>query len=193
MLHSSLTNSICIPLLSQLVSPDSSNYHLARRWYKTITDWLTSPEMGYVAGKNEPCVFTHPVTGHTLTLFVDDILCRGSKQVSEDFYAKLAARFDVKAPHWLTEESSLIFTGLKVSQFSEDGIGYYSVDQGEDMIDFLEGKGLSDAAPRSSPMPDKAKLEEPELVSDVEATWCRSAAVYNHGFYQKSMGSRLLK
>lgn len=57
--------------------------------------------MGHVAGVNEPCVFHHPVTGHILTLFVDDILSRGSREVSEAFYDKLASKFEVKDPNYL--------------------------------------------------------------------------------------------
>ena len=59
-----------------------------RAWYDTIRGWLQD-EMGYVRGENEPCLFVHPVTGHTVVLFVDDFLCRGSRIDSEKFYESL--------------------------------------------------------------------------------------------------------
>ncbi len=37
-------------------------------------------------GRNEPCVFKHPVTGLIVVLFVDDIITRGMPDVTNEFY-----------------------------------------------------------------------------------------------------------
>ena len=44
-------------------------------WHRTLVQWLVSE--GFTQGKNDPCVFTHPVTQLTLAVVVDDILVRG--------------------------------------------------------------------------------------------------------------------
>ena len=41
-------------------------------WHRTLVQWLVSE--GFTQGKNDPCVFTHPVTQLTLAVVVDDIL-----------------------------------------------------------------------------------------------------------------------
>jgi hypothetical protein len=69
----------------QLRGPVYGQRNAPRAWYSTVTQWIVQ-EMGYKQGKNEPCLFVHPVTPHRVVLFCDDFLCRGSKEVSEGFY-----------------------------------------------------------------------------------------------------------
>ena len=106
-----------------------------REWYTTVTAWMI--QMGYTHGRNEPCLFVHPVSGHRVVLFSDDFLCRGSKEVSEQFYAALSERFECKDPSWLSEGSPMTFTGMDIKQFTEGGKVMYSMDQGRDMREFL--------------------------------------------------------
>ena len=45
-------------------------------WYRTLSAWLTSAEMGFVGGFNDPCVFVQPSTGLKVAL---DSLALGSR------------------------------------------------------------------------------------------------------------------
>ena len=47
---------------------------------------------------------------HRVALFCDDFLCRGSREVSEEFYRALSARFDCKEPEFLELGDKLVFT-----------------------------------------------------------------------------------
>ena len=62
--------------------------------------------------------------------------------MSEKFYAALADRFECKDPSWLSEGSPMTFTGMDIKQFTEGGKVRYSMDQGRDMRESLEAKGL---------------------------------------------------
>ena len=96
------------------------------------------------------------MTGHRIVLFYDDFLCIGSKEVSEQFYAALSERFECKDPSWLSEGSPMTFTGMNIKQFTEGGKVMYSMDQGRDMREFLEAKGLGAEKLRQKPMADTA-------------------------------------
>jgi hypothetical protein len=87
----------------QLRGPIYGQRSAPRTWNKTLTKWLTDPEcsvdgdgceadsdavvanggdtewslgrgMEYIQARNYPCLFTHPVTGHQLVVWVGDIL-----------------------------------------------------------------------------------------------------------------------
>ena len=85
-------------------------------WYTTLKTWLCDPKgQGFVAGKNDPCMFVNPRTGLRLAIVVDDIICRGSKEATEMFYRDLGSRFDIKDPTYLTQDNSLKYTGFDIS------------------------------------------------------------------------------
>ena len=156
----------------QLRGPVYGQRSAPREWYKTVTAWMI--QMGYKQGRNEPCLFVHPVTAHRVVLFCDDFLCRGSKEVSEQFYAALSERFECKDPSWLSEGSPMTFTGMDIRQFTEGGKVMYSMDQGRDMREFLEAKGLGAEKLRQNPMADKAMLTDTAEISENLQSWCRS-------------------
>ena len=156
----------------QLRGPVYGQRSAPREWYKTVTAWMI--QMGYKQGRNEPCLFVHPVTEHRVLLFCDDFLCRGSKEVSEQFYAALAKRFECKDPSWLSEGSPMTFTGMDIKQFTEGGKVRYSMDQGRDMREFLEAKGLGAEKLRQNPMADKTVLTDTTEISENLQSWCRS-------------------
>ena len=154
-----------------------------RAWYTTVTQWLVDPEgMGYEQGKNEPCLFVHPVTQHRIVLFCDDFLCRGSREVSERFYAALAERFECKDPDWLSVDSTLTFTGMDISEVAEAGGTVYRMDQTRDLRDFLTVKGLGGERPRENPIGDKSVLADGEVVCENLQSWCRSVIGGLHYF-----------
>ena len=157
----------------QLRGPVYGQRSAPRAWYSTVTQWLVQ-QMGYKQGKNEPCLFVHPVTQHRIVLFCDDFLCRGSREVSERFYAALAERFECKDPTWLSVEGPMTFTGMDISMYTEGAQLMYSMGQGRDMGDFLHAKGLGEEKLRENPMADKTVLTDPEEISENLQSWCRS-------------------
>ena len=68
----------------QMTGPVYGQRSAPGAWYSTVTQWLVQ-QMGSKQGKNEPCLFIHPITQHRVVLFRDDFLRRGSKDVSERF------------------------------------------------------------------------------------------------------------
>ena len=167
----------------QLRGPVYGQRSAPRAWYTTVTQWLVDPEgMGYEQGKNEPCLFVHPVTQHRIVLFCDDFLCRGSREVSERFYAALAERFECKDPDWLSVDSTLTFTGMDISEVAEAGGTVYRMDQTRDLRDFLTVKGLGGERPRENPIGDKSVLADGEVVCENLQSWCRSVIGGLHYF-----------
>ena len=144
-----------------------------RAWYSTVSEWLVD-EMGYKQGRNEPCVFRHPETDHRIVLFCDDFLCRGSRTVSEQFYAALADKFDCKDPTYLELGESLTFTGTEISMHSEGQTRYYSMRQYSDMMEFLVSKGLESEKVRQNPMADRKVLVDEGEIGENMKSWCRS-------------------
>ena len=53
-------------------------------WYNTLKTWLCR-DMGFISGKNDPCIFINEQTGVKLVTVVDDVLLRGSKEQSQSF------------------------------------------------------------------------------------------------------------
>ena len=142
--------------------------------YNTVTQWLVQ-EMGYKQGKNEPCLFIHPITQHRIVLFCDDFLCRVtcSREVSERFYTALAERFECKDPTWLSVGSPMSSTGMDISWYTEGEQLMYSMGQGRDLGDFLHAKGLGEEKLRENPMADKRVLTDTAEISEDQQSWCR--------------------
>ena len=138
--------------------------------------------MGYEQGKNEPCLFVHPVTQHRIMLSCDDFLCRGSKEVPERFYAALAERFECKDPDWLSVDSTLTFTGMDTSEVAEAAGTMCRIDQTRDLREFLTVKGLGSERPRANPIGDKSVLADSEEISENLQSWCRSVIGGLHYF-----------
>jgi hypothetical protein len=132
-------------------------------------------EMGYEQRCNDRCLFVHPDTNHKVVLFVDDFLCRGSRESSEKFYSALKSRFDCKDETYLEDDQSLVFTGLRVSQERSEGRPVTVVDQASEVENFLKVKELWDLRVVSSPMPNRNVLAEGKtLENDNEIAWCKS-------------------
>ena len=92
-------------------------------WHRTLVQWLVSE--GFTQGKNDPCVFTHPVnTQLTLAVVVYDILVRGHPNHSALFYKSLSSKFECKEPSYLTHTSGITSCGLDLSLMLVNGISY---------------------------------------------------------------------
>ena len=159
--------------LFRLLGPVYGQRSAGRAWFKTVTSWLVG-EMGYMQGKNEPCVFVHPNTGHRIALYCDDFLCRGSRTDSERFYAALSRRFNCKDPTYLDTDTDITFTGIDISMSLDEGQPVYRMDQTRDLVNFLDEKGIRSVKHRSSPMPDKSVLLNDEPIGENLQSWCRS-------------------
>ena len=68
----------------------------------------------------------------------------------------------------------MTFTGMDIKQFTEGGKVMYSMDQGRDMREFLEAKGLGAEKLRQTHMADKAVLTGTTDISENLQSWCRS-------------------
>ena len=135
--------------------------------------WLVD-EMGYIQSQNDTCVYYHPDTKHTVVVWVDDLICRGSQQVSDEFYSKLAQKFDCKEPQYVTEDNSITFTGWDISMRAVAGDQVFSLSQQRELEMFLEEYELSEVQERQSPMPDKRKLVDSTVITENEQKWCRA-------------------
>jgi hypothetical protein len=161
---------LCGPLYGQRVA--------SKQWYRTIAAWLCN--RGFEQGKNEPCLFRHPVTGFRIILVVDDLLCRGSVSDTTVFHDMLEGPDGFECSEGsrqiLTVENSIDYCGLNLSMKTEDGRIYYCIDQTDGMIEALNGLGLSDQPIKSSPMPNmNLLLSDMTLLNETDTAWCKSA------------------
>ena len=140
----------------QLLGPIYGQRAASREWYHTLSGWLTSDEMGFVQGKNEPCLFTHPTTGLKIVIYVDDLLVRGSSIESSRFHTALESKFDCRpgSRQVLTPENPIEFTGIRVTTERGNKVDSYFMDQSESISKFLTQHDLDTVRDRDSPMPE---------------------------------------
>ena len=96
-------------------------------WHRTLVQWLESEGFLTCSGKNDPCVFTHPVTHLTLAVVVDDILVRGSPDSTALFYKALGTKLECKEPSYLTSQSGFTYCGLDITL--QTILGIYHISQ----------------------------------------------------------------
>jgi len=143
-------------------------------WYNTLNTWLCE-DMGFVPGKNDPCIFTHPTTGMKLVTVVDDILCRGSKEQSDLFYKAMAIRFKMKDPTYLTETTPIRYIGMDITLETKDAKQYIAIDQDEDIDRFISEIDMPSIYKVNNPMVDRHyALRDNTPIQDDMITWYRS-------------------
>jgi hypothetical protein len=125
------------------------------RWYNTIKDWLLSE--GFKQGKNDPCIFIK--VGIRVVLWVDDILVRATPTKTDEFYARLGKRFDVKDPEYLTPESPLCFLGFDISEEVVEGKKVIAMDQQKTINRFLDDWNVKYTKGIKCPMPAGRKRD----------------------------------
>ena len=165
----------------KLLGPIYGQRSAPRAWYETLTKFLTV-DLGYIQGENEPCLFTHPETGLTMVIHVDDILCRGSKKDSDEFYRLLANRFQCKDPEFLTPGSYLTFTGMDIGLEYNKSELIYSISQERELLEFLRNKGLDSEPHVASPMPNRNLLLREGQIDHSTASWVKSCLGGLHYF-----------
>ena len=143
-------------------------------WYNTLNTWLCE-DMGFVPGKNDPCIFTHPTTGMKLVTVVDDILCRGSKEQSDLFYKAMAIRFKMTDPTYLTETTPIRYMGMDITLETKDAKQYIAIDQDEDIDRFINEIDMPSIYKVNNPMVDRHyALRDNTPIQDDMITWYRS-------------------
>ena len=156
----------------QLLGPLYGQRSASMRWYSTLKQWLIS--QGFVPGLNEPCVFTH-ANGLRVAVWVDDIIVRGSKQMTEQFYDRLGQRFDIKDPSYLTPHSPLCFVGLDIEEQDTTQGPMRVVNQNNVMSEYLNSLDITPNPTIQCPMPEaKVLWSDSAPLNEADASWYRS-------------------
>jgi hypothetical protein len=142
--------------------------------------WLIDV-MGYTQAQNEPCLFTH-TNGHSLVIHVDDILCRGTRAVSLEFYRLMAIKFQCKDPEFLEPGGYLTFTGMDIGLELDGTDQIYSISQERELLEFLKNKGLDSEPKRSSPMPKRETILAEGVLEPSTVSWVKSCIGGLHYF-----------
>ena len=171
----------------QLLGPIYGQKAASREWYFTLSrcTWLTSDEMGFKQGSNEPCLFVNPITGVKSVIYCDDFLVRDSGPESAKFHTALESRFDYRpgSRQVLTLENPIEFTGVRISMGKGTLADSYFMDQSEAIAKFLTEHDMCDVRCRESPVSDVAELfSDSEPVSSEVASWCKSGIGCLHVF-----------
>ena len=95
--------------------------------------------MGFEHGDNDPCIFVNKKTGLKLVTVVDDILMRGNLEQSGLFYREFEHRFKLKDPTYLTTDTPIRYVGFDITMQEKSGKKYISIDQDDDIRQFLGG------------------------------------------------------
>ena len=84
------------------------------------------------------------------------------------FYKKLKEEFKLKELNWLTAEESLQFCGLRISLEMRDGVRWHTMDQHQDMEEFITAAGMDYCVPVASLMPNKLMLTQDSPLLNAE-------------------------
>ena len=145
-------------------------------WYRTLTTWMMSTEMGFDRSENDKAVFVQRKTKLRVGLHVDDAVTRGKKEDTERFWAAAARKFNVKYWGIVTENEPKMFCSKLIQKQVDDrGLSWYSVTQEADIRQFLIDEGMFGCKPVLAPMPEKAELfSDMRSVTEKEHQWIRS-------------------
>ena len=142
------------------------------RWYKTLVEWLLS--VGFVQSLNDPCIFFHPQTKLRIGVHVDDIIARGQRKASKEFWQSVDRKFGVKSWGFVEDGQPQTFLSMRISCSRKDGIRWYSIDQSEDIAQLLVDEDVTGTVPVTAPMPDRDELtSDPTPVTPKQHKWVR--------------------
>jgi hypothetical protein len=116
---------------------------------------------------------------NTQAIALPDICDPSPTSESVKFHTALESRFDCRPGSRqvlvLTPESPIEFTRVRISMERGSKTDSYFIDQSEALARFLTQHDLDTVKCRDSPMPNREELfSDDELVSDEEASWCKS-------------------
>jgi len=151
----------------------------AIRWWNTFAEWMTTPTdkggMGFEQGQNDLCLFFNPKTLMRIACHVDDILARGNREESTKFWDAVDDKFGLKEWHICEYDNPISYLSLRIKVQNRDGVDWYSIDQSQDLAQFIVDEGMANIRPVSAPMPDRKELlSNPNEVSLTEHKWIRS-------------------
>ena len=132
-----------------------------------LTEW------GYVESKTQPDLYIrHAVTAAT---HVDDIITRGHRRSTIAFWASVKNKFDVKYWDIVDYDNPMVYCAKRVSKVKRAGKVWYTVDQTEDIADFLADNNMTSVRGQHAPMPNKHEISsDPTPVSEQEHKMYRS-------------------
>ncbi len=157
----------------QLLGPLYGQRSAGRRWFETLSAWLVSD--GFVQGKNDPCLFTNPVTGMVVVVYVDDIITRGDSDVTDAFHERFGAHFQCTDVEYLAPDHELDFLAFTIRQEVSDGVTFIYMDQREAVEAMLADFDVAKLPTKSSPMPSKELFH-----SDSTLLTANAGALYKH-------------
>ena len=135
------------------------------RWLQTLFPFLVDT-LGFVQGKNDPCIFYHPDRQVRLLCYVDDVAIRSANEKGEKWFEfNLNKRFECKETVHFVENRPLDHLGIVF--FRSNGIIYASMAH---YIDAMILKlGLEDRncrkynSPMVGPITDLTELSTQEI------------------------------
>ncbi len=101
-------------------------------------EWLLS--VGFVQSLNGPCIFFNPKTKLRIGVHVDNIIFRGQRQASKEFWQSVDRKFGVKSWGFVEEGQPQAFLSMRIKCTTADGTRWYSTDQSEDIAQLLVGR-----------------------------------------------------
>ncbi len=113
------------------------------------------PVRGFRSIVEDPCIFFHPQTKLRTGAHVDDIIVRGQRQASKEFWQSVDRKLGVKSWRFVEEGQPQTFLSMRITCNKTDGIRWYSIDQSEDIAQVLVDEDVTGTVPVTAPMPDK--------------------------------------
>ena len=148
----------------ELLGPLYGSRSSSKRWHNTMVGYLISK--GYIQGNNDPCVFTNPNTEHVIVLWVDDILSLADTSTAHQFYKDLGARFEVKAPEYLTPATPLDFVSFVIHEERQGEQVTRYISQQEAIEQFGKTCGVVRRPGVRCPMPSKHTMFMPTAAAE---------------------------
>ena len=82
---------------------------------------------------------------------------------------------DLKNGIYVNMTTLSVTLSLRIKVQNRDGVDWYSIDQSQDLAQFIVDEGMANIRPVSAPMPDRKELlSNPNEVSLTEHKWIRS-------------------
>ena len=90
--------------------------------------------------------------------WVDDIVVRGNTAESEKFWTEMEKAWDLKGWGFVTADHPRTFCSKRISMEIINGVKWYSIDQEEDIRQWITDMGIMGMRPVKSPMTSTAEL-----------------------------------
>ena len=118
--------------------------------------------MEYEQCANEKALYIHPKEKTIVGTWMDDIIVRGKRRNSEEFWRQCGKRFEIRSWGFIEVDKPRTYTGMKICKERRNGRVWYTIDQQDDIEDFLERYGKTGMRPSSAPMPYKDEMYSDE-------------------------------